>query len=90
MALERELEIVNKLGLHARAATILVKAAGKYRSKVELEKDGEKVNGKSILGVLTLAAACGDTIRLYVAGKDEGACAAEIEDLVRRKFDERE
>ncbi len=86
----RKLKIINKLGLHARAATLLVKVANKYKSKVELIKDGERANGKSILGVLTLAAACGDEIELIVEGPDADRCAAEIEDLVRRKFDEGE
>lgn len=90
MLSKKEITIVNKLGLHARAATLLVKVATKYSSSVELSKNGKRVNGKSILGVLTLAASCGQKLTLEVKGKDAAACLAEIEDLVRRKFDENE
>jgi phosphocarrier protein len=74
---ERTFVIVNQLGLHARAAAVLVQTANRYRAEIYVEKDGSRVNGKSIMGVLTLAAARGTTIRVYTEGDDaEGAMAA--------------
>jgi len=84
----RELTIVNKLGLHARAAGALVKLASTFRSVITVEKGGTKVNAKSIMGLLMLAASMGSTIRLTAEGEDEKEAAAAVEGLVRRKFDE--
>ncbi len=86
--IERDLKIVNKLGLHARAASLLVKETEKYHSNIDFEKDGVRVNGKSIMGILMLAAPFGSRIRLYVNGSDEVQCADAIEQLVNNKFDE--
>lgn len=86
--IEREIEIVNRLGLHARAAAKLVKASGRFRSQVQIIKDGEVVDGKSILGLMMLAAAQGTFLTLRVAGEDEEAAMAEISDLIAGRFQE--
>lgn len=86
--IERELEIVNRLGLHARAAAKLVHTAGSFRSQVTLAKDGEEVDAKSILGLLLLAAAQGTTIHVRCAGEDEVEAMRAIADLVANRFDE--
>lgn len=81
---QRELEIVNRLGLHARAAAKLVQTAGSFSSRVELEKEGQSVDAKSILGILLLAASQGTQVTVRCVGDDEeealGAVAALIED----------
>jgi phosphocarrier protein len=85
---EREVEIVNKLGLHARAAAKLVHTAGAYQSRVMVSKDGEEVDAKSILGVLLLAAAQGTTITIRCDGKDEEAALQAVTGLIANRFDE--
>lgn len=85
-----ELEIVNKLGLHARAAAKLVKLASRFESTIEIEKDAQKVNCKSIMGVMMLAASCGSSVFLYADGSDESQALDAISDLVNRRFDEEE
>jgi phosphocarrier protein len=84
----RELTIVNKLGLHARAAGALVKLASTFHSEITVEKGGTIVNAKSIMGLLMLAASMGSTIRITAQGADEKEAAAAVEGLVQRKFDE--
>jgi phosphocarrier protein HPr len=84
----RTLEIQNRLGLHARAAAKLVHTASRFRSSVKIRKEDEEVDGKSILGILLLAASLGTTIRLTVEGDDEADAARAVEDLIARKFDE--
>jgi phosphotransferase system HPr (HPr) family protein len=86
--IEREVEIVNRLGLHARAAAKLVHLAGRFRCDVKLVKDGEVVDGKSILGLLMLAAAQGEHVRLRCDGPDEQEAMAALEDLIARRFEE--
>ena len=83
-----EVEIVNELGMHARAATKFVQLAGKYPCDVFIEKDGQEVNGMSIMGVLMLVAAKGS--RIIIRGHGEGAVAAcaALAELVRDKFGE--
>jgi phosphocarrier protein HPr len=88
--IRRELPIVNKLGLHARAAAKLVTYAGRYASEVQLEYKGQEVNGKSILGVMMLAAGQGSTVTLITDGEDETEAADAIEELVRNRFGETE
>jgi len=83
-----ELLIVNKLGLHARAATKLVQMAMKFESEVYLLQGETKVNGKSILGILLLAASFGKTIQICAEGKDEQTAIAAITELVKNKFGE--
>lgn len=86
--IERETEIVNRLGLHARAAAKLVHTAGAYQSRVTVSKDGEEVDAKSILGVLLLAAAQGTTVTIRCDGKDEEAAMKAVTDLFADKFGE--
>jgi phosphocarrier protein len=87
---EREIEIVNRLGLHARAAAKLVHLAGGFRSEIALEADGEEVDAKSILGILLLAAAQGSRVRVRCAGEDEATAIAAIERLFADRFGEGE
>lgn len=86
--IERDVEIVNRLGLHARAAAKLVHLAGRFRSDVKLLKDGETVDGKSILGLLMLAAAQGEQLRLRTDGPDEEEAMTALADLIARRFEE--
>ena len=86
--LRRDLVILNKLGLHARAAAKFVKCAGEYRADIHVSKDSLRVNGKSIMGVLLLAAPQGCTIEIIVDGPDEQDAAAAIEALVASHFGE--
>ena len=86
----REVQIVNKLGLHARAAAKLVTCAGSFASLVHLERDGQQVNGKSIMGVMMLAAARGSAVILEVDGADEDAACTALEALVASRFGEDE
>ena len=86
--IEREVEIVNRLGLHARAAAKLVQITRGYSSQVKLQKDGEEVDAKSILGVLLLAAAQGSRIIVRCDGEDEDEAMQAISDLIANRFDE--
>ncbi|MEE9384032.1 MAG: HPr family phosphocarrier protein [Nannocystaceae bacterium] len=83
-----DLEIINPLGLHARAASKLVSTANRFEAEVWIGKDGQEVNGKSILGVLMLAAAMGSQIRVRCEGVDSGDAFAAIASLVREGFGE--
>ena len=85
---EAVLEIVNELGLHARAATRFVQTANRFKSEVEVEKDGQVVNGKSIMGVLMLVASKGTSIRVRAKGPDAADCVAALRELVASKFGE--
>ncbi len=85
---ERELVVLNKLGIHARPAALFVKTANRFECDIFVEKDGEKVNGKSIMGLMMLAAGPGSKIIVTVDGKDGHAALEEIEALLKRKFDE--
>lgn len=84
----KTLEIRNRLGLHARAAAKLVHTSSRFRSSVKIRKDDEEVDGKSILGILLLAASQGSTIQLICEGEDEKEASLAVEDLFARKFDE--
>ena len=86
--IEKETEIVNRLGLHARAAAKLVHTAGAYQSRVTVARDGEEVDAKSILGVLLLAAGQGTTVRIRCDGQDEEAAMRAVTDLIANRFDE--
>ncbi|HHJ12633.1 MAG TPA: HPr family phosphocarrier protein [Chromatiales bacterium] len=86
----REVEIVNKLGLHARAAARLVALAGEHEASVEIEYNGQRVNAKSIMGVMMLAAARGARITLHAEGADAEAALDRLETLIQRRFDEPE
>ena len=82
--------IKNKLGLHARAAVKFVNLSNRFGASVKIVKDGNEIDGKSILGILTLAATQGSEITLLVAGKDEEAALKALSDLVNNRFDEKE
>ena len=88
--IQREVAIQNRLGLHARAAAKFVQTASRFRSEVKIRKDDEEVDGKSILGILLLAASQGTRLTLAVSGDDEAEAFAAVEDLIRRSFDEEE
>ena len=80
--------IVNKLGLHARASALLVKTASQFTSEIKIEREGVSVNGKSIMGIMMLAAAKGTTIRVTVEGEDETLAMATLGELIRNGFGE--
>jgi phosphocarrier protein HPr len=86
--IERETEIVNRLGLHARAAAKLVHTAGAFQSRVTVVKDGEEVDAKSILGILLLAAGQGSQIVVRAEGQDEAAALQAVTTLIANRFDE--
>jgi phosphocarrier protein len=88
--LQREVEIVNKLGLHARASAKLTQVAGKFAAEVWLTRNGRRVNAKSIMGVMMLAAAKGSTIVIEAEGDDEGEAMTELVQLVADRFGELE
>lgn len=85
-----EVEIVNKLGLHARAAAKFVKTAGGFACHIQVERMGQKVNGKSIMGVMMLAAAQGTSITLILEGEDEDAACEALVGLIADRFGEGE
>ncbi|MDQ6808262.1 MAG: HPr family phosphocarrier protein [Verrucomicrobiota bacterium] len=86
--LEKEITIVNRLGLHARPAAMFVRVASRYRCEVWVEKAGENVNGKSIMGLMMLAAGQGSKLLVRCEGPDADKAMAEIEALVLSKFNE--
>lgn len=88
--LETVIVIKNKLGLHARAAVKFVNTANRFSADVKIEKDGSEIDGKSILGILTLAATQGAEIALKVDGADEEAALKALVALINHKFDEKE
>ena len=84
----KELTVVNKLGIHARPAALFVKTANRFTCDIFVEKDGEKINGKSIMGLMMLAAGPGSKLTIHANGNDGPQAIAEIEALLKRKFDE--
>ena len=88
--IKKKLEIQNKLGLHARAAVKFVNLANRFTSSIKIIKDGSEVDGKSVLGILTLAAVQGSEIQLNVSGKDEKMALQALSDLIDDKFQEDE
>lgn len=88
--IEKNVTIKNKLGLHARAAVKFVNLSNRFRSSVKIVKDGSEIDGKSILGILTLAATQGTAIRLQVSGRDEEAAMMALVKLIDNRFDESE
>ena len=84
----REVPIVNSLGLHARPAAEFVKIANRFRSAVAVRKDAMEVNGKSIMGMMMLAAECGSALTIRADGDDAEAALAALSDLVRAGFGE--
>src|SRR5438552_17573318 len=87
MKITKELIVINKLGIHARPAAMFVKTANRFDCDIFVEKDGEKVNGKSIMGLMMLAAGPGSKLLVYAEGHDAAHAVGEIETLVKRKFD---
>jgi len=85
-----EVEIVNKLGLHARASAKLTQLASKYQAEVWMTRNGRRVNAKSIMGVMMLAAAKGTTVTIETIGADEDEAMAALLELIRDKFGEAE
>jgi len=85
---ERQFTIINELGMHARAATRFVQVANRYRAEVDVEKDGQTVNGKSIMGVLMLVAAQGTVIKVRARGEDAEEAVAALAELITNKFGE--
>lgn len=88
--LEKKITIKNKLGLHARAAVKFVNLANRFSSAVKIVKDGNEIDGKSILGILTLAATQGSHITLAVSGKDEAVALEALTELINIRFEEKE
>ena len=88
LKIKKEMVVVNKLGIHARPAAMFVKTANQFEADVFVEKDGETVNGKSIMGLMMLAAGPGSKIRVQADGEDAAKAVNEIEALLKRKFDE--
>lgn len=88
--INREIKIINKLGLHARAAAKFVTMASQYSKDVQLVLKGQRVNGKSIMGVMMLAASQGTELTLSTDGEDEASAIDALEELVRNRFGEEE
>lgn len=86
--IEKNFKIKNKLGLHARPAALLAQTITKFQSKVAIIKNGQEVDGDSILGIMMLAAEFGSEITVIVNGKDEKEAIKKIEELFAKKFDE--
>jgi len=86
--IDKELIIPNKLGLHARPAAMLVKVAERFESDIYISKEGQVVNGKSIMGVMTLAAEFGSSLFFRISGEDEEDALLAIEELFAAKFKE--
>ncbi len=84
----KHFQVCNKLGIHARPAAMFVKTANRFSSDIFVEKDGEKVNGKSIMGLMMLAAGPGTTVTIHAHGHDASQAMDELEGLINRKFDE--
>ena len=84
----KELVVINKLGIHARPAALFVKVSNKFDSDITVEKDGEQVNGKSIMGLMMLAAACGSKLTLIAEGRDAETAVRELAQLFEQKFNE--
>ncbi|NDV62113.1 HPr family phosphocarrier protein [Puniceicoccales bacterium CK1056] len=83
-----ELTVSNKMGIHARPAAMIVRVANKYGADVIVEKDDEQVNGKSIMGLMMLAAGNGSTLRFVASGNDADKLLSEMQALFERKFEE--
>jgi phosphocarrier protein HPr len=90
MSISKNIEIINKLGMHARAAAQFVQIASGFTSHIEIEKNNRRVNGKSIMGVMMLAAGKGSEITLYADGDDEGESIEKLIELINNRFNEEE
>src|SRR5437868_14569130 len=85
---EKDIPIINRLGLHARPAAMFVRIASRFRCEVWVAKEGEEVNGKSIMGLMMLAAGQGSVLRLRCEGPDADKALEELEGLIKSKFNE--
>ena len=85
---EKDIPIVNRLGLHARPAAMFVRIASRYRSEVWVAKEGEEVNGKSIMGLMMLAAGQGSKLHIRCEGPDAQKALEELEQLIQARFNE--
>jgi len=86
--MSKDFQVSNKLGIHARPAAMFVKTANRFSCDIFVEKDGERVNGKSIMGLMMLAAGPGSKLTVSAEGQDASQALAEIDALMKRKFDE--
>jgi len=86
--LEKELTIMNRLGLHARPAAMFVRIASRHRAEIWVSKEGEEVNGKSIMGLMMLAAGQGSKLRIRCDGPDADKAMEELEELIKAGFNE--
>ncbi len=84
----RELTIINRLGMHARPAAMFVKAASRFKAEIWVEKDGDQINGKSIMGLMMLAAGPGSKLLVTAEGPDAAEAVDELEKIVAAKFNE--
>ena len=84
----KQLIVINRLGIHARPAALFVKVASKFTSQISVEKDGETINGKSIMGLMMLAAAQGSKLTVTTEGADAEAALKALEELFHQKFNE--
>jgi len=85
---EKDIAIINRLGLHARPAAMFVRIASRYRAEIWVSKEGEEVNGKSIMGLMMLAAGQGSKLRLRCEGPDADKALEELETLIKSRFNE--
>ena len=90
MKLQRQTEVINRLGLHARASAKLVKSAGRYASSIRIGTDSETVDGKSIMGLMMLAATQGTAMTITIEGEDAESAMRDIIGLFEDRFDEHE
>ncbi len=88
VTITRDMLVANKLGIHARPAAMFVKTANRFTCDIFVEKDGETVNGKSIMGLMMLAAGPGSKLTVHAQGQDASQALTELETLIKRKFDE--
>ena len=86
--IEKEVTIVNRLGMHARPAAMFVRIASRYRAEIWVEKEGEQINGKSIMGLMMLAAGQGSKLMIRCEGPDADKAMEEIEELIAARFNE--
>jgi phosphocarrier protein HPr len=88
LKVEKDITIVNRLGLHARPAAMFVRISTRYRAEVWVSKEGEEINGKSIMGLMMLAAGQGSTLHLRCEGPDADKAVEELEELIKSRFNE--
>ena len=88
LKIEKDVTIVNRLGLHARPAAMFVRISSRYRAEVWVSKEGEEVNGKSIMGLMMLAAGQGSTLHIRCEGPDADKAIKELEELIKARFNE--